>query len=268
MNPFSDPAYLRSAQYRTSANLGARAALHQRFSINPRGWPLWAFDELLPYLRGRVLEVGGGPGWLWRQNAVRVPPGVHVTFSDLSPGMAREARAALPLPGFSFLNLDVQALPFADGAFNAVVANHMLYHVPDVPRAARELARVLASGGVLFAATNGAAHLREFDDLIHAFEPRFANTFGSLIGSFALENAEDVLAPAFGRVEVRRFPDALLVTEAQPLADYLLSFSGDDPYLTPDRRPEAVRFFQARLDAAGGSLRITKDTGYALAEKA
>jgi SAM-dependent methyltransferase len=267
MNPFSDPAYLRSAQYRTSANLGARAALHQRFSTNPRGWPLWAFDELLPHLRGRVLEVGGGPGWLWRQNADRLPPGLHVAFSDLSPGMACEARSAISVPGFSFLNLDVQALPFAEAAFNVVIANHMLYHVPDLPCAARELARVLAPGGVLFAATNGAAHLREFDELIHTFEPRFVDSFGSLIGSFTLENAVEVLAPAFGRVDVRRFPDALLVTEAQSLADYLLSLTGDDPYLTPDRGPEAVRFFQARLDAAGGSLRITKDTGYALAVK-
>jgi SAM-dependent methyltransferase len=268
MNPFNDPNYLRSAQYKTSANLGARAALHQRFSTNPRGWPQWAFDELLPYLAGRVLEVGGGPGWLWRHNVDRLPPDVRVTFSDLSAGMAREARSALPPTGFSYLNLDVQALPFAGAAFDVVVANHMLYHVADLPAAVRELARVIVPGGVLFAATNGANHLREFDELIHAFEPRFADSFGSLIGSFALENAVDVLAPAFSRVELHRYPDALLVTEAQPLADYLLSLNGDDPYLTPDRASEAVRFFQARLDAAGGGLHISKDTGYALAIKA
>lgn len=267
MNPFNNADYLRTSQYRTSANLSSRAALHGRFSTNPRGWLRWAFDELQPHLRGRVLEVGGGPGWLWRENAGRWPAEVRVCFSDLSSGMAREARAALPMAGFDFMNLDVQALPFDGGAFDVVVANHMLYHVPDLPRAAQELARVLAPGGVLFAATNGAAHLRELDDLIHTFEPRFASSLGALTASFALENAMAVLAPAFANVTLHRYPDALLVTEAQALTDYLLSFTGDDPFITPDRAGEATRFFQAHIDAAGGGLRITKDTGYALAIK-
>ena len=66
MNPFNDPQRLRTGQYKTSNNLTARAALHQRFSTNPQPWPQWVFAELAPHLRGRVLEVGGGPGWLWR----------------------------------------------------------------------------------------------------------------------------------------------------------------------------------------------------------
>ena len=265
MNPFNDPRRLRAEQYKTSNNLSARAALHRRFSTNAHRWPQWVFDELAPHLRGRVLEVGGGPGWLWRENIDRRPTGLRVCFSDLSTGMAREARAALPAHGFDFLNLDTQALPFAGGAFSAVVANHMLYHVPDLPRAARELARVLAPGGVLFAATNGAEHMRQLDEAIHAFEPRFGDKFGSLIATFALENAVAILTPAFARVELHRYPDSLRVTEAQPLADYVLSVTGDDPYLTPDRAGELTRFFQARLDAAGGALTITKDSGYALA---
>ena len=114
MNPFCNPEFLRNDQYRTSSNLSARAALHTGFSTNPRGWLPWAFDALLPHLRGRVLEVGGGPGWLWRQNLDRLPPGVRVYFSDLSAGMAREARAALPASAFTCLNLDAQALRVAD----------------------------------------------------------------------------------------------------------------------------------------------------------
>ena len=194
-----------------------------------------------------------------------MPAGLRVCFSDLSTGMAREARAGLPAAGFDFLNLDTQALPFDSGTFSVVVANHMLYHVPDLPRAARELARVLVPGGVLFAATNGAEHMRPLDEMIHTFEPRFGDKFGSLIATFALENAADVLTPAFARVALHRYPDSLIVTEAQPLADYVLSVAGDDPYLTLDRAAELTRFFQAHLDAAGGALHITKDSGYALA---
>ena len=46
---------------------------------------------------------------------------------------------------------DVQELPFADGAFDCVVAAWMLYHVPDIEPGLRELARVLRPGGRLVA---------------------------------------------------------------------------------------------------------------------
>ena len=266
MNHFHDPKFLRTDQYKTSANLGARAALHQRFSTNPYGWLRWMFDQSLPHLHGRVLEVGGGPGWLWRENLGRLPSDVRVCFSDLSTGMVQEARSALDGQAFGFLNLDAQHLPFDDGTFNAVLANHMLYHVPDLPRAVRELARVLATGGVLLAATNGQAHLREFAMLITEFEPRSQAGADTLTQRFTLENAAEALSPAFARIEIHRYTDALWVTEAQPLVDYLLSFTTGDPYLSPKRAGEVLSFFQAKIEEGGG-VRITKDAGYALGMK-
>jgi hypothetical protein len=89
----------------------------------------------------------------------------------------------------------------------------------------------------------------------------------ALIAGFSLENAIDVLAPAFARVELHRYPDALRVTEAQPLADYMLSVTGNGPHLAPDQAEAARRFFQDQLAAAGGVLHITKDTGFALGIK-
>jgi len=43
----------------------------------------------------------------------------------------------------------LERLPFADGAFDVVVAADVLEHVPDLPAAVAELARVLAPGGRL-----------------------------------------------------------------------------------------------------------------------
>ena len=264
MDRLTDPHFLRTHQYQDSANLGARAALHRRFGTNPHGWLRWSFERLQPHLRGRVLEVGGGPGWLWRENAVRLPKGVRVCFSDLSSGMAREARAALPGASFDVLNLDAQDLPFAAGAFQAVVANHMLYHVPDLPRAVRSLARVLAPGGRLFAATNGLAHLKELLDLAREFEPSYAADMPTLLGSYNLEVAADVLAPDFAHVEVHRYPDALWVTEARPLAEYIGSMSSAAVHIRRDQLPALEAFFQALIGRDGG-VHITKDAGYALA---
>jgi ubiquinone/menaquinone biosynthesis C-methylase UbiE len=78
--------------------------------------------------------------------------------------MAAEAAAGLAGDGrFSMRRMDVQALDLPDAAFDAVVANWMLYHVPDRPRALAEIRRVLRPGGTLFSATNGDAHVREID---------------------------------------------------------------------------------------------------------
>jgi len=43
--------------------------------------------------------------------------------------------------------LDVTALPFEDGTFDAVICNHVLEHVPDDAKAMSELRRVLKPGG-------------------------------------------------------------------------------------------------------------------------
>ncbi len=45
------------------------------------------------------------------------------------------------------VRMDVCRLPFPDGAFEAVLCNHVLEHVPDDRSAIRELYRVLAHGG-------------------------------------------------------------------------------------------------------------------------
>jgi ubiquinone/menaquinone biosynthesis C-methylase UbiE len=57
--------------------------------------------------------------------------------------------------------IDAQAIPYAGASFDAVVANHMLYHVQDRPRAFSEIRRALKPGGQLFVATNGQDHMAE-----------------------------------------------------------------------------------------------------------
>jgi SAM-dependent methyltransferase len=166
--------------------------------------------------------------------------------------------------GFRFANCDVQSLPLRAEAFDVAIANYMLQHVPDLPRAVRELRRALAPGGRLCAATFGAGHLRELDTLLHTFEPGWPGPEHVAAALRPrLENAAEWLGPAFSRMEVRSRIDSLWVTEARPLVDYAYSLSSTTG-LAPDRAGELEAFFQARIRANGG-IRIAKAGGIVLA---
>jgi SAM-dependent methyltransferase len=87
---------------------------------------------------------------------------------------------------------DVQELPFADARFDVAVAGWMLYHVPDLPRAIDELARVLRPGGRLVAMTNSVLHLIELRELVGT---------GPAPLSFSRESGEELLGRRFAAVE-------------------------------------------------------------------
>jgi SAM-dependent methyltransferase len=221
-----DPARLRTEQYQTATNLQARIALHQRFSTNRRGWYLWVFDQFDLPPRARVLELGCGTGALWTANAARIPPNWQIVISDLSAGMlagASERIRAVWRPVVGVV-ADAGAVPIKEGSVDAVVANHMLYHVPDRDRVLAEIHRVLRPHGWLCAATNGRANLRELRELEGGAVTRPDGWCDW--ESFGLENGADQLARHFGTVTVRRFPDALEVTEVEPVLAYLRSLTG------------------------------------------
>ena len=51
---------------------------------------------------------------------------------------------------------DLQALPLADASTDRVLANYVLFHVPDVAQALREIRRVLTPGGRAVLTTNAS----------------------------------------------------------------------------------------------------------------
>ncbi len=91
----------------------------------------------------RVLDLACGPGLVTRAAARReaMPTGY-----DFSAAMLREARRARP--GLTFDHGDAEALPYADGMFDAVVSNFGMHHFPHPDRAAAAARRVLRPGGV------------------------------------------------------------------------------------------------------------------------
>ena len=253
-------------QYRDAGNLNARVRLHERFSANRYGWAPWVFDQLDLPAEARVLELGCGTARLWADNLARVPDGWEIVLSDFSAGMLRAAQRSLASSDrlFGFLLVDAEAIPFADGHFDAVVANHMLYHVPDGPGRARALAeirRVLRAGGRFYASTIGDGHLRELNALIDRFAPdptEWARSRGFARG-FCLQNGGEQLAKFFPTVEVRAYADELRVTEAEPLVEYVKSLGVGAA--AGGERLAALRAAVAAEIAAKGEYRIAKESG-------
>jgi ubiquinone/menaquinone biosynthesis C-methylase UbiE len=264
--PYQDPDYLRRNQYRDSANLTARATLHQRFSTGRTPWFEWVWQKMAVQPGERVLECGCGPGGLWDYNRTRLPEGCTVTLTDLSPGMVAEAQETMgELPGFRFETANIEQLPFADNSFDLVVANHMLYHVPHLDMALAEVKRVLVDNGRFICATNGNGHMRELTELGHAHN--LPLQFRSETLSFRLENGADLLRPTFDQVERHDYDNHLAVTEVEPLIDYALSYGEAREQITP-AQIAALRQHVAETIARAGYFRITTASGLFVAHAA
>jgi ubiquinone/menaquinone biosynthesis C-methylase UbiE len=272
---YSDPEYV-TRQYRDASNLEARIALHERFSTNPYGLRRGILDHLDLPDGAAILEVGCGPGALWTENLDLLPKNWAIMLTDASTGMVAEAEARLGPDGrFEFQVADVRELPFEDGRFDAVVANHMLYHVPDRRLAFSEITRVLKSDGTLYAATNGErtqAEMGWMQQILDPSRPTNGYYFGNLL-EFSLENGAEQLSPFFSEVTLRRYKDALHVTEVRPLVEYLLSGSAADTAareLDADEFGRRVSELTGRLErelTSRGAIHITKDTGLFIARK-
>jgi ubiquinone/menaquinone biosynthesis C-methylase UbiE len=99
---------------------------------------------------GRSLEIGSGTGY-FTLNLMLGGLIDEATCTDISPGMLRTLAAnaeRLGLP-VSTAVADAERLPFEDESFDLVMGHAVLHHIPDLPRAFRELERVLAPGGTL-----------------------------------------------------------------------------------------------------------------------
>ncbi len=166
MTQLTDPSYLRR-QYGNSSNLDARVNLHQRYSVNQYGFHHWTFDQLHLSSDEHVLELGCGPGHLWAENRERLPAHFNLALSDFSSGMLSAARNRLSGIPAAYHVADAQHIPSPNQAFDLLIANHMLYHVPDLTQALAAIRRVLHSQGRLIAATNGQSHMQELTELLH-----------------------------------------------------------------------------------------------------
>jgi ubiquinone/menaquinone biosynthesis C-methylase UbiE len=262
----SDAQSVLQNHYKDASRLDARRQLHAKYSTNTYSFLAWVFEHLRLPSTCQVLEVGCGAGYLWLANRHRIPGGWDVTLADFSAGMLATAHHQLRVCGhaFRFVAHDAQALPFAAHSFDAIIANHMLYHVPNRPAAYAEFCRVLKPSGQVYAATNSKDNMRELDALIQRFRHARSPESGTarpmndsrLRDGFNLEHGAEEISQWFISVTLHRYADALVVPEAESLVAYVRSTGR----LTEDELTRFQDHIEAVL-AQHGPLRISKDVG-------
>lgn len=203
-----------NGQYATAARLSTRISIHEKYSVNRQPFGEWIVSHYALQPGEQVLELGCGTGSMWK--GTTLPQGAHVTLTDFSSGMLDTARENTAHLNADYAVVDAQAIPYADASFDVVIANMMLYHVPDIGRALREIRRVLKPGGRFFAATFGE------NGVVQAVAGMLGMRFDANM-RFTLQNGGEHLAAVFTDVQRYDREDALAVTDLADLIAYLRS---------------------------------------------
>jgi SAM-dependent methyltransferase len=257
-----DQVYLRDVQYRDATRLANRANLHARYSTADTPWPDWVSGWYGLDTSMDVLEAGCGAGWIWAETATPIPSGIALTLTDLSPGMVDDAvqrgRATGRFERVDGHAADLQDLGVDSDRYHRVVANHMLYHLPDPSRGVAELARAVRSDGTVIAATNGRGHMRQLWAMrARVFGERETDT---TIDVFGADTGFAILREHFADISWHRYDDELRCTEPDDLLAYVCSTPPGE-----DATPDQLARFRSEIDRAfetgGGTMLISKDVG-------
>jgi SAM-dependent methyltransferase len=201
-----------------------RQDIHDRYSVPPTdiiGWALgcirWRGDEV-------ILDVGCGPG-RWYTPLKERFPGMTYFGLDLFPAMLRNH------PVLQRINrADAQHLPFPDHHFDVVMANHMMFDVPDPQKAILEFRRVLKPSGLVMATTNSVHNMPEIQALVRRAvmllaPPGMSNPRvpAQHTDQFTLESGTRMLSRHFYAVVRHDLPGTLVVPDAEPIIAYVES---------------------------------------------
>jgi len=258
---------LGEQQYADAANFNARIYLNSKFKTNPYPWPAWVFDQIEKQDYCRVLELGCGTGLLWQVNTKRIPAFWEILLSDYSQGMLADTQKNLSNIDrkFSYQVINVEDIGLPDHSFDILIANNMLYHISNREKAFQEIKRVLKESGVFYAATASENNTYELRLLLREFKKNQPSSAPapSVVSNFSLENGADQLQKFFPNLEMRRYDDSLVITEATAIVNYFLSLNDiyEGKIILPEDQIEQFRNFISKKIADNGNISVAKSSG-------
>ena len=255
-------------QYENANNISARIRLHKNYSTNKTGWFPWMYEcAIVPTLEQllnsgkvpKILELGCGDGSLWNSNLQKLPESLDVTLSDISEGMIRDVRRSLGTDSrFSFETIDCHHIPHQDNSFDMVIANHLLFYCEDIHMACQEIRRILKPNGIFLCSTYSGRHMQEITQLVQEFDKRIVLAAENLYERFGLENGYDILSRHFTDITTMHYDDSIILQEAEPLVEYILSCHGNQNQYLLDRYHDFRQFVDKKIKP---QYHITKDAG-------
>ena len=242
-------------QYATSANLNTRISIHDKYSTNKQGFGNWIYSHYEIADGARVLELGCGTGSMWKGHDELIKKCGKLVLSDFSDAMVETTRQTIGAhPNITYRSIDIQNIPYDDASFDVVIANMMLYHVPDITKGLAEVRRVLKPNGKFYCATYGEHGIIEYLSKLLAFlAPLFLNR-----PYFTLQNGAAILSSVFENIRKENYEDSLAVTNIADLVDYIYSLSSMSS-LSSQPREKIRRLLQSHM--VNGVLTVPKEYG-------
>ena len=246
-------------QYATSTNLNTRISIHDKYSTNKQGFGNWIFSHYEIDDGARVLELGCGTGSMWKGHDELIKKCSQLVLSDFSDVMVETTKNNVGAhPNITYRSIDIQNIPYDTATFDAAIANMMLYHVPDLPKALTEVRRVLKPNGKFYCATYGEHGIVEYLS-------KLLGEYGvedNVNKNFTLQNGVEILSAVFKDVKKNIYEDSLAVTNIADLVDYIYSLSSMSS-LSNVPREKIQTLLQSHM--LNGVLTVPKEYGMFIA---
>ena len=209
-------------QYQMTDNLNTRISVHEKYSTNKTGFGNWLFSHKDFFPGNKILELGCGTGDLWKSKLHLLDRSTLLTLTDLSENMVHAAKNTLgDQNNISYALVNIEEIPYNNNCFDQVIANMMLYHVPDLNRGLSEVNRVLKKDGYFYCATYGENGIIPFiADLLKDYG--ITDTTNK---NFTLQNGNRILGKHFSEIRRLDYEDSLAVTDINDILDYICSLS-------------------------------------------
>ena len=206
------------AQYKSPDKLNVRIRLHQLYSTNKEGFNNWIVKHYSIKKESSILELGCGTGITWQEHTKLLQDCKEIYVTDLFEVMIEKARANIgEHSNIHYEVVNAEDLIYEDERFDIVIANMMLYHIPNLDKALSEIRRVLKKNGIFYSATYG-------ENGVESFINQMLNIQTERQHTFTLQNGKGILENWFSDVEKLEYDDKLLISNYSDLVEYIQSF--------------------------------------------
>ena len=247
-------------QYKSDKNLNIRSNLHS-YNINKIDFDKWCFNQINFPKNARILELGCGTGKLWFKNKENIDKNLDITLSDFSKSMLKITKDKLKDVDYEFKYeaINMEDIPYRDGSFDIVIAEHMIYFAPDIEKALSEIKRVLIDGGMLYITANSCETMAELNKLAEKFDCSLGIDNNGYSARFELENGEVILKRIFDKVDVEILEGKIIVDDAKSIVSYKASTIQGSSILVGEKKKKFTKYLEDYIKE-NGNISITTKT--------